>query len=50
VVHQIVDLLLNQARARNVTLELATEGIPLVWGSEDQLKQAILLTIRKNNL
>jgi signal transduction histidine kinase len=42
IARQIVDLLLNQARARRVTLELSGEGIPLVLGSEDQLKQAVL--------
>ncbi len=39
---QIVDLLYNQARSREVKLELSTEGNPIVFGSEDQLKQAIL--------
>ena len=39
---QIVDLLANQARSRETTLELHTQGNPHVLGSEDQLKQAFL--------
>ncbi len=39
---QIADLLANQARSRNVALELSIEGSIVVAGSEDQLKQAFL--------
>ncbi len=42
ILRQIVDLLYNQARSRKVKLELSTEGNPIIFGSEDQLKQAIL--------
>jgi signal transduction histidine kinase len=42
ILRQIVDLLNNQAHSRKVKLELSTEGNPVVLGSEDQLKQAIL--------
>jgi signal transduction histidine kinase len=42
VLHQIIDLLANQARSKKVTLDLSVDGTPLVLGSEDQLKQAFL--------
>jgi signal transduction histidine kinase len=42
ILHQIVDLLSNQAQSRKVKLELHGAGAPCVTGSEDQLKQAFL--------
>ncbi len=42
ILRQIVDLLANQARSRKVQLDLSVQASPVVWGSEDQLKQAFL--------
>ena len=42
ILRQIVDLLSNQAGSKKVALDLSVVGIPVVWGSEDQLKQAFL--------
>jgi two-component system nitrogen regulation sensor histidine kinase GlnL len=42
VLRQIVDLLSNQAQSRRITLDLSVAGTPVVWGSEDQMKQALL--------
>ncbi len=39
---RIVDLLANQAHARKVALDLSTEEDLVVFGSQDQLKQAFL--------
>ena len=42
ILRQIVDLLTNQAESRKITLDLQVEGLPVVHGSEDQLKQVFL--------
>lgn len=42
ILRQIVDLLANQAHSRKVKLDLSVEGVLIILGSEDQLKQAFL--------
>ncbi len=42
ILRQIVDLLANQARSKQVELDLKTDENLVVMGSEDQLKQAFL--------
>lgn len=42
ILHQLVDLLANQAQFKKVTLDLSVDGPLLVLGSEDRLKQAFL--------
>jgi signal transduction histidine kinase len=42
ILRQIADLLANQAESRKIKLDLRIDGLPVVHGSEDQLKQAFL--------
>lgn len=42
ILRQIADLLTNQAESRKIQLDLHVEGLPVVHGSEDQLKQVFL--------